>query len=107
MIQGEMIDRPISSDVFTLLRLFENERGVDVGQNFLDLLQNYHSVYDEPKKRPKTSWSANRLRNALEKSEASGLIEDGKEWLKDWKISAIGLEVRKAETVRSMRSAGS
>jgi len=105
MIQGEIIDRAVSSDVFTLLCLFENERGVDIGQNFLDLLQNYHSVYDEPKKRPKTSWSANRLRNALDQAEASGFIENGKEWLKDWKISTRGLEVRKAETVRRMRRA--
>lgn len=103
MEQDELIKKPLTPDVFTLLRLFENEYGVDVGQNWLDLLQHYHSDYDEPNKRPKTSWRPHRLRKALDQAEAQGLIRDGKEWLKDWMITTEGLEARKAETVRRMR----
>jgi len=107
MIQEEMMDRSIESDVFTLLRLFENERGIDVGQNWLDLLQRYHSTYDEPEKRPKTSWRPERLRRAIDRAKAAGFIEGAGDWIKDWKVSDKGLEARKAETARRMRRAGS
>lgn len=102
--QAEMFSKPLAQDVFTLLQLFENERGVDVGQSWLDLLQRYHSVYDEPDKKPKTSWRPDRLRKALDQAEALGLVGDGiAEWGKDWMLTAKGVQARKAETLRRMR----
>lgn len=102
--QAELFSKPLAQDVFTLLQLFENDRGIDVGQNWLDLLQVYHSVYDEPDKKPRTSWRPDRLRRALEQAEALGLVGDGiAEWGKDWMLTAKGAQARKAETVRRMR----
>lgn len=102
--QAEVFNKPLAQDVFTLLQLFENERGIDVGQSWLDLLQRYHSVYDEPDKKPRTSWRPDRLRKALDQAEALGLVCDGiAEWGKDWMLTAKGAQARKAETVRRMR----
>jgi len=96
------MSKPISNDAFILLRLFENHRGIDVPQSWTDLLQRYHSVYENPDKRPKTSWRPERLRKALNEAEAQGLIELQRSH--NWTITSRGLEVRREETVRRMKS---
>lgn len=93
--------KPISKDVHTLLCLFENHRGIDVPQGWSDLLQRYHSVYEDPDKRPKTSWRPERLRKALSEAEARGLIELQRSH--NWTITNRGLEARSEETVRRMK----
>jgi hypothetical protein len=97
MNQAELIDRPITADVFTLLRLFENERGIEVPQDWYDLLQRYHGAFDDPASR--SSWSPSRLRSVLDDADEAGLIV----YREKWEITAKGLEARKAETVRRMR----
>ena len=46
--------KALDADVFTLLRLFENYRGIDVPQDWFDLLQRYHGALDDPASRQ--SW---------------------------------------------------
>lgn len=99
MNQAELIEKPLSPDVYTLLRLFENCHGIDHPQTFDDLKQHYHSVYDDPKALPKISWSRARLSKALDAAEADGLVE----YREHWEITAKGLEARKAEYERRMR----
>lgn len=99
MNQTPLFDQaePLTTDMHVLLQLFTNWRGIDVGQDWLDLLQVYHSVYEDPDKRPKTSWRPDRLRKALDKAEDLGLIADGRaEWGKDWMITAKGIQARQA-----------
>lgn len=100
--QAELFVKPLAPDVFTLLRLFENYRGIDVPQSWDDLKQVYHSVYDDPRenKSARSSWGSARLNKTLDSAEALGLIE----YQDKWEITAKGLEVRKAETVRRMRA---
>lgn len=65
--QAEMFTKPLSPDVFTLLRLFENYRGIDRPQDWFDLKQRYHGAMDE--------------------AEGAGLIEYSDKWM----ITAKGL----------------
>lgn len=95
--QAELFAKPLTADVFTLLRLFENERGIDVPQDWYDLLQRYHGAFDEPASR--SSWSPSRLRKVLDEADEAGLIV----YRDKWEITAAGLQARKAETVRRMR----
>ena len=97
MNQAELLTRPLDADVFTLMRLFENHRGIDVPQDWFDLKQRYHGAYDDPASRE--VWSSPRLSRALDRAEADGLVTyQGK-----WEITPAGIEVRVAETVRRMR----
>lgn len=96
--QAEMFAKPLSPDVFTLLRLFENYRGIDVPQNWFDLKQRYHGALDDPASRE--CWTATRLNRALDVAEDAGLIKYGEKW----EITAKGLDARKAETVRRMKA---
>lgn len=97
MNQAELLNKPLSADVFTLLRLFENHRGIDVPQDWFDLKQHYHGALDQPGSRE--VWSSPRLSRALEAAEDGGLIE----YRNKWEITPAGIEARKAETVRRMR----
>ncbi|WP_379945102.1 hypothetical protein OZ656_06255 [Marinobacter sp. LM1] len=99
--QAEMFAKLLPKDVYTLLRLFENYRGIDLPQGWQDLLQVYHSVFEDPDKRPKTSWRPDRLRKALDKAQELGLIELQRNH--HWMITPEGLKARKAETVRRMK----
>lgn len=92
-------DSPLSADVFTLLRLFENHRGIDRPQDWFDLKQRYHGAMDDPASRE--VWSAPRLSKALDHAEADGLVV----YRDKWEITQAGIEARKNETVRRMRSA--
>lgn len=102
MNQVEMLESPLNPDVFTLLRLFENHRGIDVPQSWDDLKQVYHSVYDDSREIElgKSSWSPARLNKALDAAWLLGLIEYEHKWM----ITAKGLEARKEETVRRMKA---
>lgn len=102
MSQQELIEKPLSPDVFTLLRLFENYRGIDRPQSWDDLKQFYHSVYDDPRENNgfKSSWSSARLSKALDAAEAAGYVV----YREKWEITSQGLEARKAETIRRMRA---
>lgn len=95
--QAELFAKPLAPDVFTLLRLFENHRGIDVPQGWDDLKQRYHGALDDPKSRE--SWSSARLSKALDAAEAMGLVV----YRQQWEITSKGLEARKAEAVRRMR----
>ncbi|WP_421862466.1 hypothetical protein [Marinobacter adhaerens] len=95
--QAEMFSKPLDPDVFTLLRLFENYRGIDVPQDWFDLKQHYHGALDDPASRE--SWSSQRLNKTLDQAEAMGLVV----YREKWEITSQGLESRKAETVRRMR----
>ena len=97
MSQQELIEKPLSPDVFTLLRLFENHRVIDRPQDWYDLKQRYHGAMDDPASRE--CWTATRLNRALDDAESAGLIEYSDKWM----ITAKGLEARKAETVRRMK----
>tara|TARA_R100000789_G_scaffold74369_2_gene70079 strand:- start:757 stop:1053 length:297 start_codon:yes stop_codon:yes gene_type:complete len=97
MNQAELLTRPLDADVFTLLRLFENHRGIDVAQDWFDLKQHYHGAYDDPASRE--AWSSQRLSRALDRAEAEGLVV----YRNKWEITPAGIEARKAETVRRMR----
>lgn len=97
MTQAELLTRPLDADVFTLLRLFENYRGIDVPQDWFDLKQHYHGALDDPASRE--VWSSQRLSRALDRAEAEGLIE----YRSKWEITSTGIEARKNETVRRMR----
>lgn len=96
--QAEMFSKPLAPDVFTLLRLFENYRGIDVPQDWFDLKQRYHGAIDDPSSRE--CWTATRLNRALDEAESAGLIE----YEHKWEITTKGLEARKAETVRRMKA---
>lgn len=95
--QAEMFDRPLPEDTYTLLRLFENHRGIDVPQDWFDLKQHYHGALDDPKSRE--SWSSARLNRALDDADARGLVV----YRNKWEITAAGLEARKAEYERRVR----
>lgn len=95
--QAELFAKPLSPDVFTLLRLFENYRGIDRPQDWFDLKQRYHGAMDDPASRE--CWTATRLNRALDEAESAGLIE----YEHKWEITTKGLEARKAETLRRMR----
>ena len=97
MNQAELLIKPMSPDTFTLLRLFENHRGIDVPQDWFDLKQRYHGALDDPASRE--SWSSQRLSKALDVAEAEGLVV----YRDKWEITPAGVEARKAETVRRMR----
>lgn len=97
MNQAELLEKPLSADTFTLLRLFENHRGIDVPQSWDDLKQHYHGALDNPKSRE--SWSSARLNRALDDADARGLVM----YRDKWEITEKGLEARKAETLRRMR----
>ena len=97
MSQQELIEKPLSPDVFTLLRLFENHRGIDRPQDWFDLKQHYHGAMDDPSNRE--SWSSARLSKALDAAEAAGYVV----YREKWEITSQGLEARKAETVRRMK----
>lgn len=88
---------PMDSDAFTVLRMLENHRGIDVPQSWEALLHRYHSAYDDMESR--TSWGRSRLSNALDVAEAHGLIE----YREAWRITRAGADARRAETVRRMR----
>lgn len=94
MSQVELLEKPISADVFTLLRLFENYRGIDRPQDWFDLMQRYHGALDDPKSRE--SWRPQRMSRALDEAEAAGLVE----YTDKWMITDAGLEARKSEMVR-------
>ena|SRR5690554_5666620 len=96
MNQAELLIKPMSPDTFTLLRLCENHRGIDVPQDWFDLKQNYHGALDDPESRE--SWSSQRLSKALDVAEAEGLVV----YREKWEITGAGLEARKAETLRRM-----
>ncbi|WP_417315626.1 hypothetical protein [Cycloclasticus pugetii] len=98
MSQVELLEKPISADVFTLLRLFENYRGIDVPQDWFDLRQHYHGALDDPASRE--TWSPQRLSKVLDEAEAEGLVE----YRDKWRITPKGAETRKAETVRRMKA---
>lgn len=100
MNQAELIEKALAPDTFTLLRLFENYRGIDRPQTWLDLMAHYHSVYEAPDKRPKTAWRPERMRKALDAAWSQKLIDHE---TNGWMITAKGLEARKAETLRRMR----
>lgn len=97
MSQQELIEKPLPPDVFTLLRLFENHRGIDRPQDWFDLKQHYHGALDDPDSRE--VWSAPRLSKALDAAEAAGYVV----YREKWEITSQGLEARKAETVRRMK----
>lgn len=97
MNQAELLIKPMSPDTFTLLRLFENHRGIDVPQDWFDLKQNYHGALDDPESRE--SWSIQRLSKALDVAEAEGLVV----YREKWEITSAGIEARENETVRRMR----
>lgn len=97
MSQEELLARPLDADVFTLMRLFENHRGIDVPQDWFDLKQHYHGAYDDPASREVRS--SQRLSRALDSAEAEGLAV----YRDKWEITPAGVEARKAETVRRMR----
>lgn len=105
MNQQELFENPLTQDMYVLLQLFENYRGIDIRQDFFGLHHVYHSVYTHPGKLPKTSWSEQRVMKAIEACEAAELIADVGEnrgvW---WEITAKGREARKAETVRRMKA---
>ncbi|MBY5961936.1 hypothetical protein [Marinobacter nauticus] len=96
--QAEMFTKPLSPDVFTLLRLFENYRGIDRPQDWFDLKQRYHGQLEDPASRE--CWTAARLNRVLDEAEDAGLIEYSDKWM----ITTKGLEARKAETVRRMKA---
>ncbi len=96
----DLFEKPMEKDQFTLLRMFTNYRNIDLPQNWDDLIWRYHSAYDDPTG-PKSSWSAKRLRRAIDAAEAHGLIEYQRDH--KWMITDRGLEARQAETVRRMR----
>lgn len=98
MTQAELLNKPLAADVFTLLRLFENHRGIDVPQDWFDLKQRYHGAFDDPDSRE--VWSYQRLNKALDEAEEEGLIV----YREKWEITRKGVEKRKNETVRRMRS---
>lgn len=95
--QAEMFNKPLAPDVFTLLRIFENWRGIDEPQSFPELLQHYHGALDDPSSRE--SWGKCRLSRAIDAAFDQGLIE----YEHKWQITAKGAQARKAETVRRMR----
>lgn len=97
MSQAELLEKPISADVFTLLRLFENHRGIDEPQDWFDLRQRYHGALDDPASRE--TWSPQRLSKVLDEAESDGLIEYKAKWM----ITDAGLAARKAETVRRIK----
>lgn len=105
MNQQELLEKPLAQDMYVLLQLFENYRGIDVRQDFFGLHHVYHSAYTHPGKLPKTSWSEPRVMKAIEACEAAELIADVGEtpgvW---WEITAKGRKARKAETVRRMKA---
>lgn len=102
--QAEMFSKPLAQDMYVLLQLFENYRGIDIRQDFTGLHHVYHSVYTNPGKLPKSSWSEARVLNAIEACEAAGLIADvGYNPGVWWEITKAGAEARKAETLRRMR----
>lgn len=96
MNQAELITKPLEDDTFTLLRLFENHRGIDQAQDWFDLKQRYHGALDDPASRE--SWSSSRLSKALDVADAGGLVR----YREKWEITAAGLEARKQETIRRM-----
>lgn len=96
--QAELFVKPLDPDVFTLLRMFENHRGIDLPQSWDDLKQRYHGAYDDPSSR--VSWSNTRLCQALDKADHAGLVV----YQDKWEITDAGLEARKAETVRRMKA---
>lgn len=97
MNQADLIEKPLSADIFTLLRLFENHFGMDVPQSWDDLRQRYHGAYDNPESRE--TWSPSRLSKALDAAEAAGLVE----YHEKWEITQRGVEARRNETLRRMR----
>lgn len=85
----------LTTDMYVLLQLFTNYRGIDIPQDFFGLSHVYHSVYTHPDKRPKTSWSEARVRKAIDACEEAGLIaygnyHDGHKWM----ITERGLKAR-------------
>src|SRR5690554_7727348 len=97
MTQAELLNKPLAADVFTLLRLFENHRGIDAPQDWFDLKQHYYGAYDDPGSRE--VWSSQRLSKAQDRAEAYGLVV----YRSKWEITGAGIEARKNETVRRMR----
>lgn len=94
--QQPIAAQAMDADVFTLLRLFENYRGIDVPQDWFDLLQRYHGALDDPASRQ--SWSQARLRSTLDAAEKDGLVV----YRTKWEITPTGLEARRIETLRRM-----
>lgn len=105
MSQVELLEKPISADVFVILRTFENYRGVDVEQDIDDICHQYHSVYLEPKA-PKASWSGRRVISALGKAMDQGLVYQPYSKIlgrtHNYCLTQKGIEARRAETVRRM-----
>jgi len=102
MSQTELLEKPLTPDVRVILQMFENHRGVDVTLDFDDLCQWYHSIYLEPRKRPKTSWPKTRVARALDAAVQAGYVEREKPWQK-WHITQAGQVARRDETVRRMK----
>lgn len=97
MSQFELLEKPISPDVYILLRLFENYRGIDRPQDWFDLLNWNHGALYEPATRE--TWRPQRLSRVLDEAEAAGLVE----YTDKWMITDAGLEARKAEMVRRVK----
>jgi hypothetical protein len=95
--QAELFSKPLPADVFTLLRLFTNYRGIDEPQSYPDLHQHYHGAFDDPNSRE--VWGKCRLSRTIDVAFERGLIT----YRKKWEITDKGLAARKAETVRRMR----
>lgn len=95
--QAELFDKPLPPDVYTLLRLFQNHRGIDEPHTYPDLLQYYHGAFDDPNSRE--TWGKCRLSRAIDAAFQRGLIH----YPCHWEITAKGVAARKAETLRRMR----
>lgn len=106
MNQAQLFDDgpALTQDMYVILQLFTNWRGIDIAQDFEGLCHVYHSVHTHPDKLPKTSWSPARVLKAVEKCEAAGLVIYPETYTgHKYEITAKGLAARKAETVRRMR----
>lgn len=102
--QTTMLAIAMTPNIYTLLRLFAPWRGGnDRPMDWQSLHQKYHSVYEDPDRRPKTQWSERRLERALEDAVAAGLVEwQEQPWLEGWKwvITPAGVEAREVESKR-------
>ena len=90
-------DVVMTTDMFVLLQLFTNYRDIDIAQDFHGLSHVYHSVYTQPDKIPKTSWSTERVMRAIEKCEEADLISYGETITgHKWTITEKGIAARRA-----------
>lgn len=102
--QSEMFDKPIEPDMFVILELFTNWRGIDVRKDFEDLCHVYHSVHTHPEKLPKTSWSPARVLRAVQKCEAAGLVIYPETVTgHKYEITNKGIEARRIERERRVQ----